>query len=276
MNEHDPSVDISAVHHDDEFLQALIEGTALPGDGPVDPAEAELGALLFAWRTEALAAPMPAEPTLDDVEQAIADTDNDRKRQAVSRHLRMISGAAAITAVAAAGLLVLSENSQPGDPLWNVKKVVFADEAQQTQAAFDVQNGLERAETALSEGQVSEASDFVDRAERALEPVQDADTRTRMQQWITRLRNSEALAKDPAPSTPRPSTLSTDPATPPAEASESTSVTVTVTPSVPPSSSTPPPSSSTPPSSSSASSSTSASGSSSVSSSSVSSTVPKN
>ncbi|MCK0439928.1 anti-sigma-D factor RsdA [Gordonia alkaliphila] len=276
MNAHDPSVDISAVHHDDEFLQALIEGTALPGDGPVDPAEAELGALLFAWRTEVLAVPMPAEPTLEDVEQAVADTDNDRKRQAVSRHLRMISGAAAITAVAAAGLLVLSENSQPGDPLWNVKKVVFADEAQQTQAAFDVQNGLERAETALSEGEISDASDLVDQAERELESVQDADTRTRMQQWIARLRSSEALAKDPAPSTPRPSTPSTDPATPPAEASESTSVTVTVTPSVPPTSPEPPPSSSTPPSSSSATASTTASGSSSVSSSSVSSTVPKN
>ena len=278
MNAQDPSVDIGAVHHDDEFLQALADGTALPsGDGPVDPAEAELGALLFAWRTEALAAPVPTSPTLEEVERAIVAADSDRKRQAMSRHLRMISGAAAITAVAAAGLLVLSENSQPGDPLWNVKKVVFAEEAQQTQSTYDVQNGLERAETALSEGETARAAALLDRAERELEPVQDADTQQRMRQWIARLRSSEALAKDPTTS-PVPPVSSSDPATPPSEASDSMSVTVTVTPSVPPTSSVPPASSQAPSTtpSASGSSSTSEKSSSSSSSSSSQSAAPEN
>lgn len=138
-NDDTVSVDLNAVRHDDEFLDALIVGSALPLS---DAAERELGGLLFAWRTESLAAPAPVQPTLADVEKAIAAQETAAKRRAATRHLRLISGAAAITAVAAAGLLVLSENSQPGDPLWNVKKVVFAEEAKQTQATVDVQNNL--------------------------------------------------------------------------------------------------------------------------------------
>ncbi|WP_454162591.1 anti-sigma-D factor RsdA [Gordonia iterans] len=245
-NDDTVSVDLNAVRHDDEFLDALIVGSALPLS---DAAERELGGLLFAWRTESLAAPAPVQPTLADVEKAIAAQETAAKRRAATRHLRLISGAAAITAVAAAGLLVLSENSQPGDPLWNVKKVVFAEEAKQTQATVDVQNNLERAEEALAAGDTGKAVELVDRAERDLRPVSDPATRERMQQWIKRLRDDDGQPDDPlsaARSSDAASLLPTDVTS---DSEAPTSVTVTVTPSGPSSQPSSPPSSSSTPSS---------------------------
>lgn len=242
-NDDTVSVDLNAVRHDDEFLDALIVGSALPLS---DAAERELGGLLFAWRTESLAAPAPVQPTLADVEKAIAAQETAAKRRAATRHLRLISGAAAITAVAAAGLLVLSENSQPGDPLWNVKKVVFAEEAKQTQATVDVQNNLERAEEALAAGDTGKAVELVDRAERDLRPVSDPATRERMQQWIKRLRDDDGQPDDPL-SAARSSDAASLPTDVTSDSEAPTSVTVTVTPSGPSSQpSSPPPSSSTP------------------------------
>lgn len=250
-HEDESPVDLNAVHHDDDFLNALIEGRALPDP---DPAEQRLGALLFAWRTETLAEPIPVEPRLPDVEQAIAVAEAERKRRATARHLRLISGAAAITAVAAAGLLVLSENSQPGDPLWNVKKVVFAESAKQTQATVDVQNTLERAEVAMAAGDTTGATVLVRKAQEDLKPVHDKATRERMQQWIQRLLSDDKPVTSASSSTS--ATTPVDPTTLPSEVSGSptTSVTVPVTPTTP----TKPPSSS-PSSSASPSSSTSAS-----------------
>ena len=55
--------------------------------------------------------------------------------------------------VAAAGLIVVSENAQPGDALWGVKSVVFSEQATQTQAMVDVQSNLEQAEAAVAAGE---------------------------------------------------------------------------------------------------------------------------
>ncbi|MFT3663207.1 MAG: anti-sigma-D factor RsdA [Gordonia sp. (in: high G+C Gram-positive bacteria)] len=218
------SVDLNAVRHDDRFLDALLAGHALPDS---DRSERELGELLFAWRAESLADPVPEQPTLADVEKALAAQKADEKRKSTSRHLRLVSGAAAITAVAAAGLLVLSENSQPGDPLWNVKKVVFAEEAEQTQATVDVQSNLEQAEAALASGDQAKAAALVARAERDLGPVQDRATRERMQQWIKRLRNDDGA---PAVSSTRTATKapSSDAATLPSSITDPTTPSNTV------------------------------------------------
>lgn len=203
----DPSgahVDLTAVHRDDLFLDELSEGYSLPDP---DRDEQLLSALMNAWREEVLAAPVPVTPTLADVEHAIAADAERRRRANTSRRLRIIAGAAAITAVAAAGLLVLSENSQPGDPLWNVKKVVFAEQAQQTQATVNVQSSLEQAETALAAGDTARAAVLVAQARMELDPVHDPATRDRMSQWIRRLQD-ETLGKL-VPSSTQPSKSTT-------------------------------------------------------------------
>lgn len=197
MNENDPrfidprsgeaaSVDLTAVHRDDEFLDAIADGRSVPLD---DPATAELAGLMFAWRTEVLADPPPARPTLTDVETAIAAEQAALRRRSTTRNLRLVSGAAGILALAGAGLMVMSENSQPGDPLWSVKKVVFASEAEQTQARVDVQSTLESAQEAVDAGDDVRADQLITKAQGQLEAINDRDTRERMQQWIRRLQD---------------------------------------------------------------------------------------
>ncbi len=234
----DPSgahVDLTAVHRDDLFLDELSEGYSLPDP---DRDEQLLSALMNAWREEVLAAPVPVTPTLADVEHAIAADAERRRRANTSRRLRIIAGAAAITAVAAAGLLVLSENSQPGDPLWNVKKVVFAEQAQQTQATVNVQSSLEQAETALAAGDTARAAVLVAQARMELDPVHDPATRDRMSQWIRRLQDETLGKLVPSSTQPSKSTTSSasSSATPGDGAVDSDSqvpVTDTATPSVP-------------------------------------------
>lgn len=229
--------DMDAVRRDDEFLEALIGGRAPDG---LDVGEQRLAALLHGWRTELLAAPLPEHPTLVDVEVAIAaeeavraEAERAETQRGAVRHLRLLAGAAAITAVAAAGLMVLSENSQPGDPLWNVKKVVFAQAAQQTQATVDVQDSLERAEAAIASGDIVAARELIDEAERDLKPVDDTATRDHMEAWIQRLRTDDQLTSSPArPAVPSDSTTLTPTTLPTDVTDEEPSPTVTVT--VPP------------------------------------------
>ncbi|GAC69888.1 anti-sigma-D factor RsdA [Gordonia soli] len=177
--------DMAAVHTDDQFIDSLSR------DVPVhtrDDAEYQLAALLSGWRHESLAEPAPELPTVDEVERAIAASERVSTGRKVARHLRLASGAAAVVVIAGAGLTVLAEGSQPGDPLWGVKKVVFAEAASETQAAVDVQSNLERAEALMAAGKSDEAAELIDRAQKNMGPVRDADTRSRMSEWIDRLR----------------------------------------------------------------------------------------
>ena len=51
----------------------------------------------------------------------------------------------------------MSEGSQPGDPLWSVKQVVFAEQAQQTQAKVNAEANIQAAKEALKAGDVVKA-----------------------------------------------------------------------------------------------------------------------
>ena len=127
-----------------------------------DAAEYQLAEMLSGWRSEIVSTPEPELLSVDDVERAIGTSERASRGRRMVRHLRVVSGAAAIVIVAAAGLTVLSEGSQPGDPLWGIKQVVFAEAASQTQAAHDVRNNLERAEAAGGILHVSLDVDFLD------------------------------------------------------------------------------------------------------------------
>ncbi|NMO00997.1 hypothetical protein HH308_07185 [Gordonia sp. TBRC 11910] len=214
-------LDMNAVHADEEFLEALTR------DMPVatnSDAEYQLATLLAGWRYEVLAEPVPEFPSVDDVERAIIASAPRRPARKAIRHLRLASGAAAVVVVAAAGLTVLSQGAAPGDPLWNVKKVVFADQASQTQAATDAQQNLEQAEAAMARGDTAQAQALVDKAAQNMQPVHDDKLRKEMDDWIGRLRasapktsvsTSSAASKSSAVTTTKqaPVRSSTDPAT---------------------------------------------------------------
>lgn len=258
------SLDLGAVQHDDALLDALAAGSPVVTN---DDTEYELAGLMAALRGEVLAAPVPEQPTVEDVEAATAARSRRERTRATVRHLRLASGAAAVVVVAAAGLVVLAEGSEPGDPLWGVKTVVFAEQATETQASVNAQADLEQAEAALASGDTEQARSLVAKAEQEITPIRDEDTVARMRDWITRLkvdtsptpvpteRDSTTVVPpttDPAqvpdltlrtaPDEPVPTEPPVDPGEPPVNDSSETPPPATTTPkpSSPPSSSPPP------------------------------------
>ncbi|MGV9824411.1 anti-sigma-D factor RsdA [Gordonia sp. NPDC003429] len=181
----DEPVNLSEVNFDDAYLDSLSRDLPTPTR---DSAEYELAGLLSSWRHEVLAEPLPPLPGVEEVERAIAAEQPVRRANRVVRTLRVVAGAAAIAVVAAAGLTVMSERAQPGDPLWGVKKVVFAQAASETQAAYDVRSDLERAEAQLAAGNTAEAQQLIARAQNAMGPVRDSSTRADLDDRINRLR----------------------------------------------------------------------------------------
>ncbi|MYR06243.1 hypothetical protein GTV32_07915 [Gordonia sp. SID5947] len=178
-------IDMTSMHVDDEFIDALSQDLPVPTH---DDTEYQLAELLSGWRHETLAEPLPELPTVDEVEAAIAATERARRGRGMIRHLRVASGAAAIVVIAGAGLTVLAEGSSPGDPLWGVKRVVFSEAATQTQASMDVQSNLEKAEAAVAAGDPQQAAELIAKAQKDLGPVRDSETLNRMKDWIDRLR----------------------------------------------------------------------------------------
>lgn len=203
-------LDVGAVSRDEAFVTQLSQGRYVAS---TDPAERELAGLIAGWRSEALTGPVLALPEPPQIDEAIAADELAAKRAARGRAMRLLAGAAAVVFVAFAGMLVIAQGAEPGDPLWTVKKVVFADEAEQTEARVAVQNDLEIAQSAIAEGDYDEGSRRINRAEDRLGPVRDPATVEEMKRWIEQLRESTDA---PAPEQPAPDE-STDPSAPSSE-----------------------------------------------------------
>ncbi|ATD70258.1 MULTISPECIES: anti-sigma-D factor RsdA [Gordonia] len=184
------SLDFAEVGFDENFLDALSHDVPVPTR---DSTEYQLAELLSGWRNDVVSTPVSQLVSVDDVERAIASTERASRGRRMVRHLRVVSGAAAIVIVAAAGLTVLSEGSQPGDPLWGVKQVVFAEAASETQAAHDVRADLERAEAAIAAGDTQAAASFIAKAQSSMGPMRDKDSREEMSDWMNRLRAGVGL-----------------------------------------------------------------------------------
>ncbi|GEE01886.1 hypothetical protein nbrc107696_23320 [Gordonia spumicola] len=230
-------IDVSAVSHDDGFIDDLAAGrpTAV-----ADETEYDLAVMITAWRMDALNDPIPAEPTLEQINDAMKVREG---RGSLSRRLRIVSGAAAILAVLGAGLMVMSEGAEPGDPLWAVKQVVFSEQAEQTQARVNVEDSLSAAEDAFRAGDEQKARDLISRAESELGPVGDADMIAKLRHRIDDLRVDvpdlpEVTLPTAVPTKPKPvdPTGTEDPTTEPSDPTNPDDTT-TSTPSKSPSSS---------------------------------------
>ena len=114
-DDHDPDLpddagqlDFNALREDEAFIDALAR------DMPVltgDDAEYRLAVLLSGWRRDTLSEPLPPLPGIDEIEHAIAASEPPRRGSRAMRHLRVVSGAAAVAVVAAAGLIVVAEGA---------------------------------------------------------------------------------------------------------------------------------------------------------------------
>lgn len=188
-------VDLVAVRRDDAFIDAI------RGDGPIATDDAEqyqLALLLANWRAEIVAQTLPSGPSLDEVADAVdqeilASSMSRRSAGSSGRRLgflRPIAGAAAAVAVVLGGLVVISYNSAPGDPLWSVKSVVFSQQADSTVAQLDTSSKLQKAEDLIASGDASSVQavqELLDNASSTSGSVIDAGQRSELEMWLARL-----------------------------------------------------------------------------------------
>ncbi|OZC60479.1 hypothetical protein CH276_18755 [Rhodococcus sp. 06-470-2] len=200
-------VDLVAVRRDDAFIDAI------SGDGPIatdDADEYQLALLLANWRADVVTPAMPAGPSLDVVvasverEKLAADMarSSSANRGGRMRLLRPIAGAAAAIAVVMGGLVVISYNSTPDDPLWSVKSVVFSEQADSTVAQIDTTSKLQEAENLLSSGDTTAARALLDGASNSSSAVLDDAQRAELDQWLARLLQELQALTLPAPVPP--------------------------------------------------------------------------
>ncbi|WP_433661789.1 anti-sigma-D factor RsdA [Nocardia sp. CA-128927] len=163
-------VDIAAVRRDDALIDAI------SSDGPVRTDSAEeyqLATLLADWRAELIAPPMTAEPDLDVIVAAVNQEIGAARAARVgagSRRLKLVRpllGTAAALALVFGGMTAFSYQSEPGDPLWNLKEVVFNQAAQSTVA--------QRANTDLDEAGKLIAQNPVQAKDRLAQAKVNAD-----------------------------------------------------------------------------------------------------
>ncbi|MGH3914582.1 MAG: anti-sigma-D factor RsdA [Pseudonocardiaceae bacterium] len=195
-------VDLAAVQADDALLNALGRTDAGREDN-----DAELARVLVAWRrdidTESIG-------QLVDIDTAVA-TVSAARRSATRRHpvLAPIAAAAAVLVVAFAGISLVAKSAEPGDQLFALTKVLYAQYAQSVEAAKKAETELEQAERAIAEGNTSEARRALESVEDQLPVVKDAEGHERLASEHSQL--VEMLKREPDPAEPPPATTSTSP-----------------------------------------------------------------
>lgn len=202
-------IDLSAVQADDALLDAL---------GGADPkiadelGEAELNALLLTWSREVDGEPMPE---LVDVDTAVATirtaavARRQHRRGSKRRLLVPVAAAAAVLGIAFGGASVAARDAQPGDTLWGLTKVLYADKADSVQASYDVRAEFKAAQDALNDGEMDEARDALEKAEDRLRKVDADENRDGLKQQHEQL--MDRLEEDPPEQSEQPPPTSEDP-----------------------------------------------------------------
>jgi hypothetical protein len=259
--------DLAQIRADDDLLNALAaqqngafslggheadehtvngHGARLAG---VDFDDEQLNALLLAWRQDVDSVPVPE---MVDTKTAVATVTAARSaRRRRPRLLVPVAAAAAILAIGFAGVGMAARDAEPGDPLWGLSKVLYADHARSVEAARSVRADLNDAQSALQQGKTDVAKDALAAAGSALSSVAREDGKDDLTAKHESLLEQLTSTPGPPPPTPGDRSESVKPVVPPAtSSSSSTPLPTSVTPSSPPSqppSSTPSTPSSTPP-----------------------------
>lgn len=246
------SVDLSAAHADDALLDAISGSDPMIAD---ELGQAELNALLVSWRRDVDSEPMPqlvdADTAISTIKAAtLARRRGDRERR--RRMLVPVAAAAAVLAITFSGSGLAARDAQPGDVLWGLTKVLYADKARSVEAATEVRADLRLVRHALENGELSTARVMLQDAETKLKSVDAEENREALEAEAKALEDQLEGRDDPTTEAPAPSSESSSSTTteqPSSSPSESTEPSESSTP--PPSSTSEPPPSSPPPSSSS-------------------------
>lgn len=182
--------DIGDLLADDAFLDALARGIeqdtasedALSGD------TAALAGLLGDWRNDIMSAPLPPAPSLDEVEAAMqraagpaavasAKPGQGGPGRRSTRWLSSVAGVAAAAAVVLGGLAVVSQNAQPGDPLWGFRQQIHGS-SETTVMVAGLWNELEQAERALESGDMAQVQRILSEVAPRIGQLQGSDQDT--------------------------------------------------------------------------------------------------
>lgn len=176
------AIDLALVHADDEYLD-LLGGTRLDThpDGAHPDEHASLGEfgderlteLLLSWRRDVDAEPMGELVDTKLATVTVYAAKMRRKRR--PRLLVPLAAAAAVLAITFAGVGLAARDAQPGDTLWALSKVLYAERARSVEAAETVKNDLADARAALTEGNVEMAKTKLAEANEALPTVSSED-----------------------------------------------------------------------------------------------------
>ena len=240
--------DLSLVHADDEYLD-LLAGADL--DDPRVPDD-QLSELLLSWRRD-----VETEPIGDLVDEKLATVTVQAARLRRKRRPRLlvpVAAAAAVLAIAFAGIGLAARDAQPGDTLWALTKVLYADHARSVMAAEAVKADLREAEAALTDGDLDEAKSKLEAAHAALPTVSGEDGKKELEkqhaQLLAQLPGNPA-GEAPAPPAPNPTTAP-DPGTGSGSGTDTDTQSPTdpgTSESTPPDTTTPPETTTTPPTS---------------------------
>ncbi|WP_051310400.1 MULTISPECIES: anti-sigma-D factor RsdA [Thermocrispum] len=205
-NSHDESStpDLAAVHADDALLDALGGSDRKVAD---ELGSAELNSLLLAWSREVDSEPMPelvdAETALATIRAARESHRNDKARR--RRMLIPVAAAAAVLGVTFGGASIAARDAQPGDTLWGLTQVLYADKAASVEASYDVRAEFKRAREALDDGDLNVARDALEKARKSLQNVAEEDDHDGLQREHDKLRDEldrGGSAPDDKPTTP--------------------------------------------------------------------------
>ena len=182
-------IDLVAVQADDELINALAAGFAVPttdaaygGDYRADD---QVVALLSAWRVDVAEEPIPE---LIDLETAVAAVQAGIKAarprrprpSGRTRHLVPVAAAAALLVLSVGSLSIGSANAEPDSVLWPVSEVLFSERAVSVEAAVRVSDKIDSAKLALNEGKPEVAKQDLAQAQRDIQSVRPQEGRAQL------------------------------------------------------------------------------------------------
>ena len=164
-------VDLAAMQADDALLDLIGRAGHTPSD-----ADDELTRVLAAWRRE-----VHTEPFAELVDTNTALEMIRAARQPVPRGnpvFSSIAAAAAVLVIAFSAVGLVAKSAQPGDQLWPVAQVLYSDYARSVETAAAVRTELNEARTALNEGNPERARASLQRVQKQLPAIGEAEGRT--------------------------------------------------------------------------------------------------
>ncbi len=206
-------VDVVQVRADDALIAALSRAEETHIDDPIDE---RLAGLLRNWRDEVHAEPERPLVDLAAAHQALAQAPRPRRRH---NPIGPWATAAAVLVIAFVGMGLAAKGAEPGDPLWNVTKVLYSEKAKSVEAAITVRRKLDQATEALHSGRVGDAKEALAEAKDKLPVVADEDGQqalnTRADELLAELGGDSTSSVPSSPtSAPPAATSSTEPPAP--------------------------------------------------------------